>query len=93
MRPAETTSFFKIFRPLVERSGHCEIAIRPSFLDVENTVAATRGTRIQIGAFIKIPGLLGAQPGMRTWLYSKPCPGRKAPAVVYLDHSVSVVLP
>jgi triosephosphate isomerase len=46
--PAETTSFFKIFRPLVERSAHCEIVICPSFLDVQT--AATRGTRIQIGA-------------------------------------------
>jgi triosephosphate isomerase len=48
--PAGTTSFFGTFRPLVERSGHCEILICPSFLDVESAVTATRGTRIQIGA-------------------------------------------
>jgi triosephosphate isomerase len=48
--PAGTTSFFECFLPLVERSVNCEIVICPSFLDVENAVTATRGTRIQIGA-------------------------------------------
>jgi len=48
--PTGTTSFFETFRPLVERSGFCEIVICPSFLDVEAAVKATRGTRIQIGA-------------------------------------------
>ena len=48
--PAGTMSFFESFRPLVERSGHCEIVICPSFLDLETAVTATRGTRIQIGA-------------------------------------------
>jgi triosephosphate isomerase len=48
--PTGTTSFFEIFRPLVERSGFCEIVICPSFLDVEAAVKATRGTSIQIGA-------------------------------------------
>ncbi|MGD1098037.1 MAG: hypothetical protein ABSB35_39375 [Bryobacteraceae bacterium] len=43
--PAETTFFFDSFRPLVERSGHCDIVICPSFLDVENAVAAVHGTR------------------------------------------------
>lgn len=45
-----TTSFFESFLPLVEQSGHREIVICPSFLDLENAVTATRGTRIQIGA-------------------------------------------
>jgi len=48
--PAGTTSFFDRFRPLVERSGHCEIVICPSFLDVQNAVAGAHGTRIKIGA-------------------------------------------
>ena len=48
--PGGTTSFFKRFLPLVERSAHCEIVICPSFLDVENAVNATRGTRVRIGA-------------------------------------------
>ena len=45
-----TASYFESFRPLVEQSDHCEILICPSFLDVEAAVAATLGTRIQIGA-------------------------------------------
>lgn len=48
--PAGTDSFFEAFRPLVEFSAHCEIVICPSFLDVAAAVAATRGTRIHIGA-------------------------------------------
>jgi triosephosphate isomerase (TIM) len=48
--PTGTTSFFETFRPLVERSGFCEIVICSSFFDVEAAVTATRGTRIQIGA-------------------------------------------
>jgi len=48
--PEGTTSFFQCFLPLVERSVHCEIVICPSFLDVENAVTATRGTKIGIGA-------------------------------------------
>jgi triosephosphate isomerase len=45
-----TASYFESFRPLVEHSDHCEILICPSFLDVEASVVATSGTRIQIGA-------------------------------------------
>jgi triosephosphate isomerase len=45
-----TASYFNTFRPLVEHSDRCEILICPSFLDVDASVAATRGTRIQIGA-------------------------------------------
>ena len=40
--PDGTTSFFDSFRPLVERSGYCEIVICPSFLDVQNAVTAAR---------------------------------------------------
>jgi len=47
---ARTASFFESFRPLVERSEHCEIVICPSLLDLETAVSATHGTRIQIGA-------------------------------------------
>jgi triosephosphate isomerase len=47
---AGTTCFFERFLPLIERSGHCEILICPSFLDVHNAVAAARGTRVRIGA-------------------------------------------
>jgi triosephosphate isomerase (TIM) len=48
--PAGTTSFFESFLPLIGHSDQCEIVICPSFLDVENAVAATRGTRVRIGA-------------------------------------------
>jgi triosephosphate isomerase len=48
--PAETTSFFEKFRPLVEKSEHCEIVICPPFTNLAAAVAAARGTRIQIGA-------------------------------------------
>jgi triosephosphate isomerase len=48
--PAGTTSFFRTFLPLVETAVHCDIVICPSFLDVENAVMATQGTRIRIGA-------------------------------------------
>jgi triosephosphate isomerase len=47
---AETTSFFEKFRPLVERSTHCEIVICPPFPDLQAGVAAAQGTRIGIGA-------------------------------------------
>jgi triosephosphate isomerase len=48
--PAETTSFFQVLRPLVDRSAHCEIVICPPFLDIENAVDAAHGTSIRIGA-------------------------------------------
>jgi triosephosphate isomerase (TIM) len=48
--PARTACFFESFRPLVERSEHCELLICPSFLNLETAVSAARGTRIQIGA-------------------------------------------
>jgi len=48
--PAETTSFFEKFRPLVEKSEHCEIVICPPFTNIAAAVGATKGTRIRIGA-------------------------------------------
>ena len=48
--PAETTSFFEKFRPLVERSEHCEIVICPPFTNLAAAVAAAQGARIGIGA-------------------------------------------
>lgn len=48
--PAETTSFFEKFRPLVEKAGEREIVICPPFLDLPAAVGAVKGTRIQIGA-------------------------------------------
>jgi triosephosphate isomerase len=48
--PAETSSYLERFRPLVEKSGHCEIVICPPFTNLAAAVAATGKTRIQIGA-------------------------------------------
>lgn len=48
--PAETQAFFEKFRPLVERSEHCEIVICPPFTNLPAAVDAARNTRIRIGA-------------------------------------------
>jgi triosephosphate isomerase len=48
--PAETTQFFEKFRPLVEKSSHCEIVICPPFTDLIAAVTAVKGTSIRIGA-------------------------------------------
>ena len=47
---AETTSFFDKFRPLVERSEHCEIVICPPFPNLPAAVTAAQGTRVAVGA-------------------------------------------
>ncbi len=47
--PAETTSFFEKFRPLVEKAEHCEVVICPPYIDIAAAVAAAHGTRIGIG--------------------------------------------
>lgn len=46
---AETAAFFEKFRPLVENSTHCDIAICPPFPNLPAAVEAARGTRIEIG--------------------------------------------
>jgi len=48
--PAETTAFFEKFRPLVEKSEHCEIVICPPFTNLAAAVDAARGTHIRVGA-------------------------------------------
>jgi triosephosphate isomerase (TIM) len=48
--PAETVQFFEKFRPLVEKSEHCEIVICPPFTNLTAAVDAAKGTRIQVGA-------------------------------------------
>jgi len=80
---AGTTSFFETFRPLVERSGHCQIVICPSFLDVESAVTATRGTRIQIGA----QNLCWAKEGAFTGEVSGPMIRASGCSYVIVGHS------
>jgi triosephosphate isomerase len=48
--PAETTVFFEKFRPLVEKSEHCEVVICPPFTNLSAAVAAVNGSNIRIGA-------------------------------------------
>src|ERR1051325_5522563 len=48
--PAETSAFFETFRPLVEKSEHCEVVICPPFTDLAAAVEAARGSRIRVGA-------------------------------------------
>jgi triosephosphate isomerase len=48
--PADTIAFFEKFRPLVEKSGHCEIVICPPFTSLGAAVEAAKGTAIQVGA-------------------------------------------
>jgi len=48
--PAETTQFFEKFRPLVEKSSHCEIVICPPFTNLAAAVDAVKGSNIRIGS-------------------------------------------
>jgi triosephosphate isomerase len=48
--PAETAAFFEKFRPLVEKSEHCEIVICPPFTSLAAAVEAAKGSRVRVGA-------------------------------------------
>jgi triosephosphate isomerase len=48
--PADTTAFFEKFRPLVEKSEHCEVVICPPFTSLAAAVDAAKGSPIRIGA-------------------------------------------
>ena len=48
--PAETTAFFEKFRPLVEKSSHCEIVICPPFTNLAAAVDAVKGSLVRVGA-------------------------------------------
>ena len=48
--PAETHAFFEKFRPLVEKSEHCEIVICPPFTNLAAAVDAVKGSGIRVGA-------------------------------------------
>lgn len=80
---AGTSSFFESFRPLVERSRHCEIVICPSFLDLETAVDATRGTKIHIGA----QNLCWAKEGAFTGEVSGPMIRASGCSYVIVGHS------
>jgi triosephosphate isomerase (TIM) len=48
--PAETIAFFEKFRPLVEKSSHCEIVICPPFTNLAAAVDAAKGSPAKVGA-------------------------------------------
>ena len=48
---AETTAFFEKFGPLVERSGHADIVICPTFVNLPAAVAANRATITERGVW------------------------------------------
>jgi len=48
--PAETAQFFEKFRPLVEKSSHCEVVICPPFTNLAAAVTAAKGSNIRIGS-------------------------------------------
>ena len=54
--PAETTAFFEKFRPLVEKSEHCEIVICPPFTNLAAAVDAVKGTHDPRSARRTSPG-------------------------------------
>jgi len=59
---AETAAFFEKFRPLVEKSEHCDMVICPPFPNLPAAVAAVYGGRIEIGG----QNLFWAQEGAFT---------------------------
>ena len=48
--PAETSAFFEKFRPLVEKSEHCEVVICPPYTNLAAAVDAAKGSRVRVGA-------------------------------------------
>src|ERR1035437_10394298 len=66
--PAETTAFFEKFRPLVEKSSHCEIVICPPFTNLAAAVDAVKGSNIRVGA----QNIGGAKEGAFTGEISGP---------------------
>jgi triosephosphate isomerase len=47
---AETSSFFRVFQPLLATSQHCDIVVAPSFTALAAAVEATRDTAVGIFA-------------------------------------------
>lgn len=80
--PADTTSFFDNFRPLVKDSKS-EIVICPTFLAIQNAVHGARGTNIQIGA----QDLYWVNYGAFTGEISGPMIGASGCSYVIVGHS------
>ncbi len=61
--PAETRAFFDAFEPLVAGVSNCDIAICPSFVNLEAAVGSTEGSNIAIGGQNLYPAKEGAFTG------------------------------
>ncbi|HET9321421.1 MAG TPA: triose-phosphate isomerase [Bryobacteraceae bacterium] len=81
--PAETSSFFEVFRPLVAGAAHCEIVICPPFPDLAAAVESARETRILVGA----QNLYWAKEGAFTGEVSGPMIRATGATHVIIGHS------
>ena len=79
----ETVTFFEKFRPLVEKSEHCEIVICAPFVNVPVAVRAAEETRIEIGA----QDLFWAKEGAYTGEVSGPMLKAAGARWVIIGHS------
>ena len=61
--PQETTAFFERFTPQIAATGNCDVVIFPAAIDITTAIAATRGTRIEIGGQNIYPHKEGAFTG------------------------------
>ena len=61
--PTETHEFFEAFKPIIESSTHCDIAICPPFPNIHAAVKEAAGTPIGIGAQNLYWGKEGAVTG------------------------------
>ncbi len=81
--PAETKAFFEKFRPLVEKSEHCEIVICPPFTNLTAAVDATKGSNVQVGA----QNIAWAKEGAFTGEISGPMLNAAGVSHVIIGHS------
>ncbi len=79
----ETRAFFEKFRPLVEKSEHCDVVICPTFPNLQAAVGSTKGTRIGIGA----QNLFWAKEGAYTGEVSGPMLTAVGAKWVIIGHS------
>jgi triosephosphate isomerase len=80
---SETATFFEKFRPLVERSGHCEIVVCPSFVNLFAALRATQESAIAVGA----QNLFWAKEGAYTGEVSGPMLKELGAQWVIIGHS------
>ncbi|MGH7247873.1 MAG: triose-phosphate isomerase [Pseudomonadota bacterium] len=79
----ETVTFFEKFRPLVEKTEHCEIVICPPFVNLPVAARAAEETRIDVGA----QNLFWAKEGAYTGEVSGPMLKAAGARWVIVGHS------